>query len=160
MIKVWMDGGNYLPLREESLKQNEFLNTQTTFENVQYMFSRWVLSSHYGINDRFATAIAQQHLLKTAIALKRYQLAHKTWPDSLNQLVPAYLPAVPLDPIDGQPLRYQKSANEADGYTLYSIGVNGIDDGGDGTEMKPRENGKPDYRPDKTRDILWPRAAK
>jgi len=124
------------------------------------MFSRWVLSSHYGINDRFATAIAQQHLLKTAIALKRYQLAHKTWPDSLNQLVPAYLPAVPLDPIDGQPLRYQKSANEADGYTLYSIGVNGIDDGGDGTEMKPRENGKPDYRPDKTRDILWPRAAK
>lgn len=158
-IKNWIISGKYMPIRLEAQKQEEFLKTISKWKRVRYLISSLALPALSTAQDKFATTIAQQHLLKTAIALKRYQLAHKTWPDSLNQLVPAYLPSVPLDPIDGQPLRYKKAANEADDYTLYSIGVNGIDDGGDGTEMKPRENGKPDYRPDKTRDILWPRAS-
>ena len=48
-------------------------------------------------------------------------------PDSLDQVVPRYMPAVPLDPYDGQPLRYRK---EADKFVVYSISENGRDDGG------------------------------
>ena len=40
------------------------------------------------------------------------------------------LEAVPLDPYDGQPLRYRRLA---DGIAVYSIGKNGVDDGGDTT---------------------------
>lgn len=158
-IVNWITNGKYMPARQELQKQEEFLKNIPKWKRMRYLISSLALPSLTTANDKFASTIAQQHLLKTAIALKRYQLAHKAWPDSLDQLVPSYLPSVPLDPIDGQPLRYKKSTHEADGYTLYSIGVNGIDDGGDGTEMKPREKGKPDYRPDKTRDILWPRVA-
>lgn len=159
LIKDWIDKGKYLPLREEVQRQSHFLETMPKWKRMRYILSSLALPAVSKAHDKFAATMAQQKLLQTAIALKRYQLAHKTWPDSLDQLVPAYLPSVPLDPIDGQPLRYKKAANEADDYTLYSIGVNGIDDGGDGTEMQLRENGKPDYRPDKTRDILWPRAS-
>jgi hypothetical protein len=40
------------------------------------------------------------------LALERYRKAHGRWPGSLADLVPVQLPAVPLDPFDGAPLRY------------------------------------------------------
>ena len=33
---------------------------------------------------------------------------HGRWPDTLEQLVPEFLPSVPLDPEDGAPLRFHK----------------------------------------------------
>lgn len=64
----------------------------------------------------------------TSCALERYRLAQGAYPDSLSALVPKYLEAVPLDLMDGQPLRYKK---RADGwFDLYSVGYNGTDDGG------------------------------
>jgi hypothetical protein len=41
--------------------------------------------------------------------------------------VPQYLTAVPRDPVDGQPLRL---ARRPDGIVIYSIGLDGKDDGG------------------------------
>ena len=40
---------------------------------------------------------------------------------------PQYLPDVPEDPFSGRPLVYR---TETTGYVLYSVGQNGIDDGG------------------------------
>ena len=68
----------------------------------------------------------------TAIAL---ELAHRDlgggagdWPTSLEDLVPTYLPRLPLDMFDGQPLRYRVTE---DGHpVLYSIGIDYDDDGG------------------------------
>jgi hypothetical protein len=53
------------------------------------------------------------------IACERFRQQHNRWPDSLNELVPAFLPAIPLDPFDGQPLRYAKSK---DTIAVYSVG--------------------------------------
>ena len=47
----------------------------------------------------------------------------------LSELVPEFLPAMPRDPVVGQPLRY-RLAGESN-YGLYSVGENGLDDGGD-----------------------------
>ena len=69
-----------------------------------------------------------QRVVITAIALKRYQLKHGNYPADLNSLVPEFLPAVPLDPVDGQPLRYRHNADKT--FLLYSVGENGVDDGG------------------------------
>lgn len=62
-----------------------------------------------------------------AIALERYRVAQGTLPERLDLLAPAYLAAPPIDPFDLQPLRYLPKDQ---GYILYSVGLNGADDGG------------------------------
>jgi hypothetical protein len=63
-----------------------------------------------------------------AVAAERYRLAHGDWPRAIADLVPGYLPAVPLDPFDDAPLRYRRTDS---GAVIYSVGVDGRDDGGD-----------------------------
>jgi hypothetical protein len=53
------------------------------------------------------------------IACERFRQQHKRWPDSTNELVPAFVPAILIDPFDGQPLRYAKSET---GVVFYSVG--------------------------------------
>lgn len=62
-----------------------------------------------------------------ACALERQRLAHGSYPATLAKLVPDHVAAVPHDIMDGQPLRYRLEDGK---FTLYSIGVNGTDDGG------------------------------
>jgi hypothetical protein len=50
----------------------------------------------------------QLRCLTTAIAVERYRRLHERLPESLEQLVPEFLQAVPIDPFDGQPLGYQR----------------------------------------------------
>jgi hypothetical protein len=71
---------------------------------------------------------AQIVTARSALAIERWRLAHEgRLPDSLSQLVPDFLPAVPADSFDEQPLRYRKLAH---GYVVYSIGPDFTDDGG------------------------------
>ncbi len=60
-------------------------------------------------------------------AVKWYQLQTGTFPGSLDALVPGYLPAAPIDPFSGEPLRYRKTDT---GAAIYSVGYDGKDDGG------------------------------
>ena len=62
-----------------------------------------------------------------ALAAERYRLEQQSWPASVDKLCPVYLGAVPLDPFDGQPLRYRRLD---DGVVIYSVGRDGVDDGG------------------------------
>lgn len=64
----------------------------------------------------------------TALAVERYRLKHGRWPERLEDLVPAFLPALPTDPYTGSPLVYRQND---DGIVVYSVGVNGKDDQGD-----------------------------
>ena len=48
-------------------------------------------------------------------------------PTTIKDLVPDFLDAAPLDPFDGKPLRY---IQDKPGYSLYSVGKDRIDDGG------------------------------
>jgi hypothetical protein len=63
----------------------------------------------------------------TAIAVERFRQAHDRWPESLAEISKEILPKIPLDPIDGKPLRYLK---RVDGVTIYSLGLDEKDDGG------------------------------
>lgn len=71
--------------------------------------------------------VADRRVAHTALAVERYRLAQGKLPQTLNELVPAYLDAVPVDPFDGQALRYKLLAK---GYVVYSVGEDEIDDGG------------------------------
>lgn len=68
------------------------------------------------------------NLAITACALERYFLNHQDYPDSLEELVPAYLETIPIDHADNQPLRYRRTDDGR--YRVYSVGSNFEDDGG------------------------------
>jgi hypothetical protein len=95
-----------------------------------------------------------RQLAIAAIAIKRYQLHNGHLPATLNALVPGFLDSVPVDYMDGKELRYR--LDSSDQITLYSVGTNGTDEGGDPC---PQENfqsfGKWDGQ-----DIIWSHVAK
>jgi len=93
----------------------------------------------------------------TAIALKRFQLKHGNYPADLNSLVPEFLPAVPLDPVDGQPLRYRRNADGT--FLLYSVSENGVDDGGNPALEKGVTNSSYSWQNPHALDWVWPQPA-
>jgi hypothetical protein len=52
-----------------------------------------------------------------AVALRRFRLDHGTYPNELDELVPTYLKAVPLDPYTGRPADY---ARQGAGFELHA----------------------------------------
>lgn len=64
---------------------------------------------------------------RVACALERFRLARKAYPETVQELAPAFLAQVPHDLITGAPLRY---ARTGDAYRLYALGWNGTDEGG------------------------------
>lgn len=63
-------------------------------------------------------------MISVAVALKRWQLERgPKLPERLQQLVPHYLPSVPVDYMDGKPLRYDRQQR-----IIYSVGSDLIDD--------------------------------
>jgi hypothetical protein len=65
--------------------------------------------------------------LHVAFALAAYRRDAGRYPARLDDLAPKYLAAVPADLFAGRPLIYRPSET---GYLLYSVGVNGKDEGG------------------------------
>jgi len=96
---------------------------------------------------------AQRRLTVAAIALKRYQLNHQRLPEKLDELVPEFLAAVPVDLMDAKPLRYRREG-ETD-FVLYSVGEDGKDDGGNVTPVIKTAN----YEIWSGLDSVWPKPA-
>ncbi len=71
------------------------------------------------------------------LALRMYQLDHDgNLPPTLSELAPTYLSVVPADPMrgDGKPFGYLPQVNPP---ILYSVGFDGIDDGGSTAPVSP-----------------------
>jgi hypothetical protein len=86
-------------------------------------------------------AIRDRALLRcaiTALAAERFRIDTKNWPKSPADLCPKYINEVPIDPFDGLPLKH---VARDDGLTIYSVGVDGQDDGGRGLTSDGREKG-------------------
>jgi hypothetical protein len=71
----------------------------------------------------------QRRLTIAAIALERYRLHNGQPPPDLDALVLQFQSAVPVDPMSAKPLGYRLNTNGS--FTLYSVGEDGRDDGGD-----------------------------
>lgn len=85
-----------------------------------------------GILDRINEAEARQRLAITACALERYWVKNHTYPAALSELVPAFLPTMPVDLMNPAsppaPLAYRRT--DDNWYLLYSVGENRKDDQG------------------------------
>jgi hypothetical protein len=99
--------GNHLGL-SSSIRANGVVNMTRTIQRVNQ-------------------AIARQRVTVAGIAAGRFRLKHGRYPGELKELVPEFLPAVPLDPYDGQPLRYSILPT---GFSIHSIGEDFEDNGG------------------------------
>lgn len=79
--------------------------------------------------QRHFQARADRRMAATVLAIRLYQADHDgQLPAKLEDLVPNYLPAVPVDPMAaGRPIRYVR---DNDRPRVYSAGENGTDEGG------------------------------
>ena len=75
----------------------------------------------------FLSQETECHLAGTACAVARYRQAQGCLPDTLEALVPTYIDEIPIDPWSGEPIVYEQCEP---GYILYSVGPDGIDQGG------------------------------
>jgi hypothetical protein len=88
-------------------------------------------------------------MTRAAIGLKRYQLRHRKYPQTLEQLVPEFLAKHPVDWMSGQKLLYRM---EGDSFVLWSVGDNGVDDKATPDQSEP-------YNLLEGPDIVWPQPA-
>jgi hypothetical protein len=79
-----------------------------------------------------------QNNLHVAFALAAYKAENGQYPKNLAALAPKYLAAIPNDLFSGKALIYRRDAN---GYLLYSVGLNGKDDGGASRYDSPDSDG-------------------
>ncbi len=114
------------PTRARRLQQDEAtawkhttlynILVKTAFRNIRH------------VEPRFALAQAGVDLARVGCALERYRLAHGEYPVGLDELASRFIPKVPHDLINGQPLHYRRTPDGR--FVLYSVGWNGKDDGG------------------------------
>jgi hypothetical protein len=93
-------------------------------------------------------------MVVAVIAIKRYELREAKAPSSLAALVPDFLDATPRDFMDGQPLRYRLNPDRS--FTLYSVGKDAHDDGGDPMPETMTTTDLRDTPTWKGRDWVWP----
>ena len=107
---------------------------QTLFDTANRRFHPYRILTHMllpgvaKVDAKADRSLTTSRLAITVAGLERHRLATGTYPKALGDLVPKWVPTVPLDPMDGQPLRYRLNADGT--FTLYSVGTNQTDDNG------------------------------
>ncbi len=84
-------------------------------------------AGHYTVQQAMAQEIVRKFVLLVC-ALEAHFQDHGDYPDDLDALLPAVQSAT-LNDLDGRPLRYRRESHNGR-YTLWSVGLDGIDDGG------------------------------
>jgi hypothetical protein len=110
-------------LRRVQITEEEVENLSPIYWPARVLSQPWIATTELCFFHQ-----AVQDCLAAALAAERYRLASGEWPDSLEALVPLYMTGVPNDPFDGEPIRYLRTDA---GITIYSIGRDGVDDGGE-----------------------------
>ena len=143
-----MDAAIYLDLINDYMKviqlppQQRQEATDAIVDNINkisrvHIFTRLFLSALSQVTTLDIRGISQLRTARAGLAVQRYRLAAGKLPESLADLIPTYLDAVPKDPFDGKDLRYKKLET---GFVVYSIGEDGNDDGG---KERPRKRTGP-----------------
>ncbi len=128
-----LSGGNVLQqFAEVQVFGSSRVSRSTQVANILVKLLLVAVDKIYDANDR-----REQNALnfRVACALAAYKADNGRYPDTLDALKPKYLPTIPLDSFSGEPLIYQPDAT---GYLLYSVGINGEDEGGRSYSDLPR----------------------
>jgi hypothetical protein len=102
----------------------------SVWNKIRNPLSYQVMPAIMGAAKRIAATQTILRSLATACAVERYRMAHGRLPATLEDLVPAFLPSVPTDPLTGKPLCYKTS--ESSSYLIYGKGWDQTDNAGSG----------------------------
>ena len=130
---------------------DRFLMEASTHTTPRNFLVRRLLPSLSKSSQRAQRAITLARLGAVACALERHHRAHGRYPESLLDLGPATLKALPDDWMSGQPFRYRRT--EDGRFELWSVGPDGKNDGGIYRTRNPKNNTFSEER-----DWPWPSA--
>ncbi|MEX0728796.1 MAG: hypothetical protein WEB58_08480 [Planctomycetaceae bacterium] len=82
-------------------------------------------AGHYAFVSEHKTQLRDGIL--TAIAVELFRRENGRLPKTLDELVPKYLDEIPIDRLDGKPIKYAIKKNRP---VIYSVGMDGEDNGG------------------------------
>lgn len=133
-------------------------NKRAFYDDLRFPRDLMSMSSLGRALRRAMFAETERSLALTAIALRRRALAGLPDPPALDALAPEYLPQIPIDYMDGKPIKY-RPAEKGRSPLLYSSGDDGIDDGGD-PSPKEGDSGR-NSSPGRwfRKDCVWPERA-
>jgi len=120
-------------------------------EKLRYALVWLLTPDERKVSEFVFRARAEYEALVTVIALKRYRLEKGSYPLDLGTLVrDRCIAKLPMDPYSDAPLVYRPTSND---FTLYSVGRNFTDDGGEpGRDKEDR----PKLWADKGDVVFWP----
>lgn len=126
--------GNAGPARQQALDQvQQELKELAAVKgaSVRYTMTLLLAPAFDACGQAVSRAEASRDATRMALAIERFRQEQGRLPTKLEELTPKYASSLPIDPFDGAPLRYRADAN---GYLVYSVGGNGVDDGGADSE--------------------------
>jgi len=125
---------------------------QESWQNQRFFLLHLLMPATERASEIVYRAKVSHEAVVTILAVKSWRLEKGQYPAALDDLVRAgFLKEVPADPFSDKPLIYKKTGDD---FTLYSVGQNFDDDGGE-VFMK---NGQPrKWGTDKAGDVVfWP----
>lgn len=114
------------PMHEQVALDKEFEKEFLLLPKKAFI-THWLLSTKSRVSETFRRKHALIRCTIVSLAAERYRRDKKAWPERIGVLCPQYLAVVPVDPFDGQALRYRRVE---DGILIYSVGADIADDGG------------------------------
>jgi hypothetical protein len=127
-IEAWNKTWSNLPSdpndwRGYSNAMSKMMSDLENDHSIENSFNQIVMPTFTQAADTIGTLQATQNLLETSIAL----LKIRKQTGKLPLVLPPSLENSAVDPFDGDLLRYRRKGM---GFLLYSVGLNGVDDGG------------------------------
>jgi hypothetical protein len=154
-IRKLRTGVPWLEISTELNSHHAMLNQafSTPVARFRYLISAVAIPNSLKAAGTCVRNETQRRLTVAAIALARHRLRDGRYPPTLETLVPQFLSAVPIDLMSAKPLGYH--LNPDGSFTLYSVGEDGRDDGGDATSSTVTNR----FDLWSGRDAVWPLAA-
>jgi len=153
VLRELQASNNWSALQERMQAQQDALDEVITspLSRFQYAFSAVAIANVSRAAETTVRNETLRRIIITAIALKRFHLRYGYDPRNLDGLVPEFLGEVPVDPWSGKPFIYRLNYDGTT--TLYSVGEDGVDDGGDCIPRRPTSRIDFWYG----RDFVWPK---
>jgi hypothetical protein len=133
-------------------RAGETVGWRDRYDRVRFWPTQLLMPKLSATIDESCKLETARSLALAAIALRRYELRHSRTAPSLDALVPEFLPEVPVDLMDGQPLRYRPAGDGT--FLLYSVGTDETDAGGNAEPSGDKRDSPSLWD---GRDWVWPR---
>lgn len=114
---------------QEGIRAEEEMKalSQGVWSKMSYAMTILLCPAYRQATTAFVRSAAKRDTADVALAAELYRRQHGKWPDTIEQLVPEFLPAVPIDQFCNHPLKMVSTADE---FRVYSVGSDGVDNHG------------------------------